>query len=81
MVHLLFYYVVSAFCLADISPCRGARMLVVKFRFFTDFSSAAVATSLLLTFVSNENRYSENRFSKNRYSENRYSETHIFFLA
>jgi hypothetical protein len=73
VVHWLFYYVVSAYFLAEISPCRGAHILVVKFRFFTDFSSAVVATCLLETLVSNENGYSENRFSENRCSEN-----HIF---
>jgi hypothetical protein len=33
-----------------------------------DFSSAVVATCLLVTLVSNENPYSENRYSKNRYN-------------
>jgi hypothetical protein len=60
VAHWLFYYVVSAHCLADMSPCRCAHLLVVEFRFFTDFSSTVVATSLLVTLVSNENRYSEN---------------------
>lgn len=54
------HWVVGAHCLAGMSPCRGAHMLVVKFRIFTDFSSAVVATCLLVTLVSNENRYSEN---------------------
>jgi hypothetical protein len=59
VVQWLFYYVVSAYCLARHVTLQGRPHVGCQVSFFTEFSSAVVATCLFVTLVGNENRCSE----------------------